>query len=225
MTGAEIVHLIRAKLDDKVEPYGWSTLEIVHALNQALDEYAQFGLLIKDRDTESICRISIISGTAEYSLSQRIILINDPIWLTTLAKPIYEVTEDYCYAKYGKSWRTTTGEITDYIADRERKKIRFFPIPDANDTAEMDVYRSQNERFTEANIGSVSPDIDVDLHYNLVHGSIVHLYDKNDTDTRDFSSLTVAKSKWTEAIELAKRSLIKRRYREQRIVPSRGLIC
>ena len=225
MYGAEIVDLVRYKLDDKVDPYGWSTYEIAAALNQAIDEYATAGLLIKDRDTAAICRITILSGTAEYTLSQRVVLINDPIWLTTLAKPIYEITEDYCYANYGDAWASTSGEISNYIADRERKKIKFYPIPNANETATMDVYRTQNTRFTEANLSSVSPETDEDTHYNLVHGTITHLYDKSDTDTKDMAGYMTAKSKWADAIEMAKRMAIKRRYRERRVSPHRGLIC
>ena len=226
MTGAEIIRLVRLKIDDtQADDYGWSDIELIAALNESIDDLTTTGLLIKDRSTSSICSISITALTAEYTLSPRIILINEPIWLTTLAKPIYAISEGTLYSTYGNAWATQSGDPSHYIADIERRKIKFFPIPTANETATLDVYRTMATRFTADNIGTVTPEIGEEWHYKLIHGILVNAYDKNDVETRDMPGLTVATAKWANAIEAAKRFAIKTRYKERRIAPPRGLIC
>ena len=229
MFGSDIIGLTRLKLDDSVPDsagnYLWSALELLFALQAALDELTTSGLLIKDRSTASICSISIVRGTAEYNLSPRIIMINDPIVLTTLARPIYPVTESHLYDFYGDSWATQTGNPTHYVADLERRKIRFFPIPIANDTVTMDVYRTSVVRFTEANITTVTPEVAEEWHYGLISGMLSNAYDKNDVETREMPGFQIASTKWANTIEQAKRLVIKNRYREQRSSIPRGLIC
>lgn len=224
MTGQEIITKARFLLDDTVGGnYGWSTTELVDYLNDALNEICEKGFLIKDRDTPSICNIPVLANTAEYPLSNKIISI-DKVRLSALKKTLHPTTEQTLDNYIGDGWPDNSGNPSHYIPDLERRKIILYPKPVADDTAILTVYRYPSTVFTEANLDTVSPEIDEQWHYRLAYGILYHAFMKNDVDLQNFPNLTNAFTMWGKTIEEAKRYRLNKRAMPRIIGISRGLL-
>lgn len=141
MTNSEIIELARSFLEDTVEPYLWSTPELIHCYNVAIDKFYR-RVYPFQTDSASFCTIEIPCNTYELALDYRIIdiehawLNTEEIWLTK--KPSRWLDT------YFPMWRNDHGTPVIYVPDPESLKMWIWPTYDHDNQ----VTGSSNISFT-----------------------------------------------------------------------------
>lgn len=75
-TSAELLALFRLNPVDAITPYRWADAQVYSWLSEAQREACTRSDLIFDTSTSSICHVSIVAGTASYSISPLIVRVN-----------------------------------------------------------------------------------------------------------------------------------------------------
>lgn len=138
MIGADFIAEFRRVRDDVEEPYFWSDAEILTYLNSALDEACERALLIEDRTTAAVCEVPLEAGTADYTLSPRVIQVKR-VAVEGRALAVSSVEAEDCDDSL---WETRTGPAQRYICTGLRS-LRIVPTPVAEGVANLTVYRRE----------------------------------------------------------------------------------
>ena len=220
MNLSEILRRVRNLLED-THPTNpkWDNQELVDYINQVENDVCQITRCIVDATTtvdvnlNPVCQIPIISGTALYSLHDTIINVNNAWYGTTkfLLEP-YDVLNDI--EKWNNSWQTTTGIPCIYALDFTSRKIRLYPVPNANSTMYLSVIRRPLVPFSISSTPTLlelakTPEIQSLYHEYLINGVLTLCYLKDDEDTVD-----IKKSQYYQ--QLFQLDIIKINYQEVR---------
>lgn len=153
MTLLELVkHLRRSILDDtggvgvawedlteddvENEQLRWSNEELTSFIDQAQKKACRAAYLLKK--SEDAFNISVVAGTADYSLDSRIIRVKVIESAGTGFELIKAEYEDFLGEQ---NWRTKSAVPTHYIIDESDKSIKLYPSPIATDTLSLIYYR------------------------------------------------------------------------------------
>ena len=117
------------------DDYGWSTSYLIDKIAEAEKEAAERSLLLHDRNTAAICSVDVTASTATYTLDSRVYLVDKVLFDGELMDKVQVDDLD----DYDSDWRTTEGTPTKFI--QEDRKISLLPIPDADGTMTLEVYR------------------------------------------------------------------------------------
>lgn len=158
MTPSELVKLFRSEIDDKTSPYLWSDDEVYHYLDVAQREFARETLIFSDSTTAEVCSVAVVAGEKFVELSPLIVQIRRAKLLSQSRaldlSTIDKIGDGYRYDDYsnnsGSNWESATGTPRAILPDVEKDKGRLVPIPAANDTLELMVYRLPIETVTPA---------------------------------------------------------------------------
>lgn len=126
--------------------------------------------------------ISVISGTAVYNLDSRIITVEDVRLNSSNANLVKWTLDDY---RALASQYTATGTPTNYIEELTPFRIRLYPIPTANDTLYLTVYRYPLADFAWATRNVTLTEPSDFWREALIQGALMYAYQKRDADTVD----------------------------------------
>ncbi len=127
MTFETLVSEIREGfLDDKVEPYLWSTSQLTRFANEACREACIRKPLIERAQT-----LKVLAAKAEYTLNEYTRRVYT-MQLALETRPLAQTTEAQLDTHYGRAWCERTGTPRMYV--RKGKKLILFPEPVVPDT-------------------------------------------------------------------------------------------
>lgn len=162
MTPSDIADLFRLDVEDTdtADPL-WTDDEVFSYMDRAQKKFARETDYFSDASTTEITQIAVTAATPILPLDPRITKIRGARLVSTgrqLTPKKYQDVEadgygsnDYdSYATFTTlNWETTTGNPIILITDWEKDKARLVPIPIANDTVNLRVYRLPLEDITE----------------------------------------------------------------------------
>lgn len=180
MTSVELLSAVRNILNDDNPPYKWPDSAVMRYLNEAEEQACKRAYLIIDRNTASICAMSVSVSVASYQLHSRVLQIRH-LTLDSTTVPLTQVTrEDMDRVNTG--WVSVTGMPDGYIHEAGRELI-FTRIPVSVDMARLIVARLPLNSFSTGS--NESPEIDDEYHNDLIDWALKRAYEKRDPDTQD----------------------------------------
>lgn len=125
--------------------------------------------------TKALSRVCVVSGTKDYSLSEKVLKISN-CYLSSDGLPLAQKMVGWLDRNYYQ-WRSDEGKPRYWI--EEKGRITLVPIPDNNlnsgtgkDTLRLEIYRLP---LTDQSIESnTTPEIPEEYHFDLIHW-ICHL--------------------------------------------------
>jgi len=162
MTPSDLADLFRSDVEDTdaTDPL-WTDDEVFSYMDRAQKKFARETDYFSDASTTEITQITITADDPVLSYDPRITKIRGARLVSTgrqLTPKKYEDVEadgygsnDYdSYATFTTlNWETSTGNPIILITDWEKDKARLVPIPTANDTLNLRVYRLPLSDITE----------------------------------------------------------------------------
>jgi hypothetical protein len=158
MTPGDLLKLFRIEVDDTKQPYLWSDDLVYSYMDYAQKEFARLTYLFSDASTDSIVTVAVSANTPFVDLSPLILRIRHAALLSTM-RPIdvttlSEMQVGYTVSDYGTlsttTWDRAIGSPKYFVTDIEIYKGRLVPIPQADDTINLIVYRLPLEDLTSA---------------------------------------------------------------------------
>lgn len=129
MTNQEILDLARSWLEDTLEPYKWSTSELIHCYNAAIEKFYR-RVYPFQTDSASFCTIDVPCNTYELVMDYRIIDV-EHAWLNTEETWLTKKTSKWLDT-YNPMWRNDDGTPVVYVPDPESLKMWIWPKYDAD---------------------------------------------------------------------------------------------
>lgn len=154
MSPEELAGLFRSDVDDTdtADPL-WSDDEVYSYMDRAQKQFCREVDYFADASTVEIVQVPVTAANAFVDLDPRITKIRGARLASTgrrLEPKQYDQIEQSIYARDAytpdwlpqvENWETATGNPTLIITDLEKDKGRLVPIPVANDTINLHVYR------------------------------------------------------------------------------------
>ncbi len=159
----------------------WSLDEWTEYANDAENEACIRANLILDK-TSALAVIPIISGTATYSIDEKILLIKRAK-LSSGSEPLVKTSRRVLDA-YFPSWETDTGVVRSWLPDGSNK-ITLYKSPTADSSLELMISRLPAAAMLLADKLTVSPEIDSQYHLGMVDWMLFRAYSKQDSETLD----------------------------------------
>lgn len=176
MKGSDLATILREDyLDDAVKEYLWSDAALLRFINNAQREASVRGHFVYDDTTPAYTQIPLKKDKSEYRLHG---IITRILCVTVGGIPYTLKTRpELDYQKPG--WRTKADLEPTYIVNG--RIISFFPVPTADSTAKLEVYRSPKP------LNDLDAELETILEFqtDLVHHCLFEAYNKRDQDTYD----------------------------------------
>lgn len=180
MRVSEILGAIREEiLDDTVEPYRWSDNSLRRWLNWAQEEACMRQRLLVDEATADICRITLVSGQAEYSIDSRVVIVER---VALDGAPLTKQTVD-SLDRRSPGWVSQTGEIYGYL--QNDLTLTILPTPTASDAGKMLHLKVWRLPLIANMSTGQSPEIPTQYHRALMWYVCSEAYARPDEDTQD----------------------------------------
>ena len=175
----------------------WTNVALTDFLNDALREYCD-RRAIKDSSTAAVCTITLADGTADYTLHDSIISIEEVI-LSTTGEPIEKLfQEDFDY-----SCLNDLDELKYYAEDINARQIRLYMTPDStldSETLTLTVRRGTLVTFDWSGDQGAEPDIPARYHRHLIYWAASRAYLLNDADTFDKEKAGFFQGQFTQMV-------------------------
>lgn len=230
MKASEVISTARRWLNDEVEPYKWTTSELIDYLNEAMDIVAQKtdALFGADPSTmTAVSTIAVVAGTNFYAYDDRVLAI-DSVKLTTYDKYLDRISFEEAELTYGTDWLSVVAADRDepkaYVVDYRVGYIYLVACPDANDTMILNMRRRQFTPITSANMAATDIPLFGEFHLRMAHGICWRAFIKGGTATFKPDYAATHKALFAEVIEDIKRMLLKLLYRRRVIKAKWGNI-
>jgi hypothetical protein len=223
-TLAQLVTRWRARLGDSAEPYLWSDEELTSHFNAAVNLLCHEVPVIVDNSTASVCVIPVVSGTAEYDLSDRVVFIKRAK-ISTRTTPLDIVSvEDMDGAV--SDWENVAADIPTTLIKEgvTTGHVRLHPKPSANATLTLTVSRLPLTDLVYATNSATVPEIPDKYLHLLDNGVCYFAYAKDDTDTANSLKADRMYKLFMMDIERLKRSVDKSKHVNRVIVPSKAFM-
>jgi len=190
MNLGELRNAARLRLDDAIEPYLWSDDELNGYINEAVNEACLRARLNTDSTTPEVTEIAVIAGTSSYDVHSSVFFI-ERVYMETLKRVLHKTSFHDLDAE-DDQWQTHTGNPTHYSMDLDHyadygdlyNKLTLYPIPEADDTIKLIVYRLP---LSPMNSDSEFPEIPVPHHPYLVDWVCAQAYQKADADSEQLN--------------------------------------
>lgn len=220
----DLIDLFRSSTDDEdADDPLWSTSEVFHYMDDAQKQFARDTDYFMDASTVEITEATITAADPFVTLDPRITKIRHAR-LKTAGTKIYPMTYDGMEEQRttpndyespwggsgGVQWLTSTGKPRFAVTDMEDNKVRLAPIPIANDTLAMGVYR-----LPLTNLQDGISDFEVieeEYQRGLMYWMKYLAYQKNDVDTYDERLMKDAFAEHTNFTEKVKGNLRRKRF-------------
>lgn len=190
MNRGEVITQVRNVLDDTAQPYLWDSTELELITEQAyLDAIVRIDGNLDS--TESLAKVAITLGAAEYELEPEILQVLRAK-LDSETKPLVKQTIA-ALDEFRTGWEATTGVPTHYIDSLDRHKIRLYPIPDANNTLSLTV-----KKLDDCGLRNDSDELSflpTHVHYGVVYLVCAMAHQKRDEDSVDMQKVSYFENK------------------------------
>jgi len=168
--------------DTNVNMPGWTDTSLFRKFTEAERQACNRANLIYDDSTLAYARITLVSGTASYTIDPKVTVVENIIFDGDIV--IKKTREEM--DRLQPTWRTDTGMTGKVIyAVITGNKLRFNYIPNATDAGlyvYLEIYRLPVDDLTN---GSQEPEIPQEYHRDLIYWVLHESYKKQDTDTFD----------------------------------------
>lgn len=216
MLGSELVAQLRESvLDDTVEPFLWSTSELLRFLNYAERQACRRAHLIVDSitatdygtaatastmGTKALCSLNVVAEQAAYNMSPKILQIRR-CQLKSMTYPLtgpieYPEADDTVSGWIGTSGTVGTagsGGVPYAFLNQPNDTITFILAPSVADTAMLVVARLPLTSFTL----HTQPEIPEQYHEGLLDWAAHLAYMKPDSDTLNTELATLYENRFT----------------------------
>jgi hypothetical protein len=190
----------RERLDDTVQPYGWSDDELNGFINEAVNEAALRARLLIDSTTADCCTVDVTLGTATYALNAAVFEVKRVVITDNNRKLCRVGYEDLDRNRL--DWEDDTGMPEYYFLDNEQLGVTslvLYPVPDADLTLNLTVFRLPLAAMAQDEDTNEIPE----RHQSdLLHWACHLAYLKQDADTLNSSKADYYEQKFTQAFGL-----------------------
>lgn len=164
----DLIGLFRLELSDTNDPPLWQDEELVHHLNQAVQEACERALLIEDRHTPAACHFQTRAGTGTYELHPSIIKIKR---ISVGGRVLDETSVEELDAS-SRSWEAHKGQpryfVFEGVQGGSRPRVRLVPEPVGDVDVRMTVYRGALAPL-RANCENDKPELPASLMDSIKH--------------------------------------------------------
>lgn len=226
MNPEKLLELFRLELNDTVEPYFWSDTEFYTYLNEAHDVFIRLIGGIAD-SSSPLTVIKYKAGDMEVKYDERILRIksardanNNRITIQNYESFVEGYpNDDYSNMVNADINDGLTGTIRYLLTDVEDDKMRLYPIPDANGTLYLRVYRTA---INEIENSRSEFEIPTRHHLHLLSWVKYRAMNKQDAETFELGNAEDFKREFIEYVTIAAREKSSREDRK-RVVRYGGL--
>ena len=208
MTPQQMVNQVKLKLADEVIPRAFEDDDILAALNDAQDEFAQRTLCLFEGD-------GTVDGAAGSSF---VVLPTGVLWITAaiIGTPLRIVTRhelEYGYFDLNgtevssrfSNWRQAEGAPAFCLPDYGTQKMRLIPKPTVGVTLALEYYRLPTAPI--ALTPEVLAEIPSPYHSDLVIGALAYLYEIPDRETYNKEMAILKQAVWQRRVAIAAKLL------------------
>lgn len=176
----ELLVDVREELDDEVPQYLWSDPALTRYLNEAVKEAAIRTRCLVESGNAALCQIAITAGQAEYAIDASVVIIRRAALASCLDRPLLRTT-GVNLDRACRHWQTEAGRPEYLLRDQQMASIRLSPIPDADDTLNMTLWRVPTDiEVMEA--GDDEPVIPAIHHEHLKHWACFRALNRRDAE-------------------------------------------
>lgn len=208
--------LARFRLDtnDLNTPYLWSDAEVYSYIDEAQKMFCRLQGGIADATTASITTLSVTAGDVWASISPKILKLRFAQRGDQRDVRILNF-EDIQSGRDGLRLDLAPGPLQCIVVGMERDKLRFLPIPVANDTLQLTVYRLP---LNDINANGQALEIDEIHHVSLLDWVKARAYQKQDSDTFDRGKATEFENRFRMYCEQARQERERREHKYREIL-------
>lgn len=170
MTLSELILAARSRLDDKETPYLWTDAELTAWLNEAEQEAALRGRLLR-----ATYDVPVTINQSTYDLESDVFYVSR-VRLVTLERILPCVSRAWLDDRYS-DFETTTGDPNCYFI--EERQLVLYPCPETADTLRYSALRLP----IGMTASSHSPELHERMHLNLLEWVMYRAGQKRDTDS------------------------------------------
>lgn len=215
MKVADFIEAFRDQVADHVVPPFWSDAQIVHYLNEAVQEACERAKLIEDRLTPAVCSITLVPDVATYQLHASVFEIKRA---TLRGRPLDETSVEEMDADC-TGWESLKGLPRAYIFEQASgarpASIRLVRVPAQADTLALTVFRGALKPLSpDLDIGK--PEIPERFHERLMDWVLHRAYLKQDADTFDPDKAAVSLALFVQAFGERPDANVQRKRRDKR---------
>lgn len=199
MTLAELLRDFRRRSKDRAKPYLTCDEDAIDWLNEAQEEAALRGRLIREDDLVAVCQIPLTVGTKTYPLHPSVTEIIS-MWVVNADGNIERdrgprlVTQEWL-DRTVPHWREDESRWCHEYAVQDDTTIKLMSRIEVGDVLHMECYRLPIRRM--ANLADV-PEIGRPHHRFLVEWALHQAYDVPDTDLFDPKRSAEAEKRFTD---------------------------
>jgi len=209
MTPQQMIDQVKLKLNDEIEPRAFTDADILTALNDAQNEFAQ----------RTLC---LFEGDGAVTIAASASFVGLPIgvlWLTSAGLPsvslriLTQHELDYGYfelssvevASRFSNWRQAEGTPAFCLPDYGTQNMRIVPKPVVDTDIALEYYRLPTALIALA--PEVNAEIPALYHSDLIIGALAYLYDIPDQETYDAEMAISKQVLWQKRVAIAARLL------------------
>jgi len=178
MNLGELIALARVRLQDKIQPYGWSNQELTEFANAAVTEACDRARLL-----HANVSIAIIPGTTVYPIPYQVLRYRDGAFIKTGGTNSAQVEQrsDTQYWAAVSAAPLATGDPVIFTEGETLNTISVFPTPATAGVLTLPITRlpTENERMSGT---SDEPAIPAEYHRSLVYWMEHEAYTVRDLD-------------------------------------------
>lgn len=218
MKTEDLIKEFRLQVADNDKPYLWSPDEVFGYVVDAQDMFVRETGGIADATTPEITKIKVKDGQpfAEYSpfilrfRAARLVTAKTDVTFVNLGDVGGVAVRDYGDHYLNTLDDDDEGTVESAILGLEDNKIRWFKVPDTDDTCQLQVYRLPYPRMVTEN-----DDLEIDEHH---HRHLIlwmkHLaYSKQDAETYDKDAAEKNEAAFTRYCERARKERERQRFK------------
>jgi hypothetical protein len=228
MTLDDLIREFRLQVADVEKPYLWSDDEVFSFAVDAQDMFVRETGGIPDSTTPELTKIKVKTDQpyAAYSpyilrfRAGRLLTAKTDVQFINYADITGVPTNDYGTNFYNTLDDDDTGPVDAAILGLENHKIRWYRVPDSDDTCQIQVFRLPYPRLVIE--GSVPLEIDEHHHRHLIMWMKYLAYSKQDAEMYDKKAAEDNELAFTRYCEKAKREAGRLRFKP-RVVRYGGL--
>lgn len=211
MNLGELRAAYRLAMFDTAAPYLWSDAEINGYINDAVNEAAIRAKLIQDETTDAVCKLDLVADTHTYTLHSKICGIYR-VKVDGDTRPLARKSREEMDMEY-PGWETQTGKPQIFTELNDASLIRFVPVPYADVTSRMVVWRLPlNPLVADTDV----PEIHDKHHVRLLHWARRCGYLKQDTETFDADAALRQEQLFIDSFGVRPDANVQRKRRESR---------
>ena len=182
----------------------WTDTELNEYINDAENQSCKIADLLVDSTTALICDITLVNGTATYSISP-LILKAFRAFIDGATRPLIQTTKRVLDLTI-PSWASHSGDERSFFIG-DTNKLTVYKKPDGSGTLRLTVSRLP---LVAMSADDDTPEIDEQYHDGMVDWVLYRAYSKQDSKTLDPEKAEVHKNAFNERFGIKPPVIIQR---------------